>query len=250
MSKADMLRLEIAANSLGSALAAQNGGADRLELCENLGEGGCTPSYGTLALARERLQIGLHVLIRPRAGDFLYSPLEVELMRRDIELCVKLGCDGVVIGALDAEGAVDMSTCQALIEVAGTLDVTFHRALDAAREPTAALEAAIRLGCRRVLTSGGGASAMDGAASIAGLVQQAAGRIEVMAGAGVNAGNIADLARITGVRDLHASAKQRVSSQMCWSNPALIGLDNDWQASDAATVAGLRQALDQAFIGA
>ncbi|WP_140724420.1 copper homeostasis protein CutC [Pseudomonas sp. Hp2] len=240
------LRLEIAANSLGSALAAQEGGADRVELCENLSEGGCTPSYGTLALARERLRIGLHVLVRPRAGDFLYAPHEAEAMLRDVELCVRLGCDGVVIGALDADGNVDVALCRRLVDAAAGLDVTFHRALDAARDPAQALEQAIALGCRRVLTSGARASAPEGVDTIAALVRQAAGRIEVMAGAGVTAGNIAALARSTGVRDLHASAKQVVRSAMRWRNPALQGLEHDWQASDAAVVAALRRALDGA----
>ncbi|MFT4248894.1 MAG: copper homeostasis protein CutC [Pseudomonas sp.] len=240
------LRLEIAANSLGSALAAQDGGADRVELCENLGEGGCTPSYGTLALARERLRIGLHVLVRPRAGDFLYTPHEVETMRRDIALCARLGCDGVVIGALDADGGIDLATCRPLVEAAAGLDVTFHRAFDAAREPMQALEQVIALGCRRVLTSGARASAPEGADTIAALVRQSGGRIEVMAGAGITVDNIAALARRIGVRDLHASAKQPARSAMRWRNPDLAGLDVDWTASDAATVAALRRALDAA----
>lgn len=238
------LRLEIAANSLGSALAAQDGGADRVELCENLGEGGCTPSYGTLALARERLRIGLHVLVRPRAGDFLYVAHECETMLRDVELCVRLGCDGVVIGALEADGGIDMVLCRALVGAAAGLDVTFHRAFDVVSDPTRALEDVIALGCRRILTSGARASAPEGAATIASLVAQSAGRIEVMAGAGITAANIAALARRTGVRDLHASAKRTVVSAMRRRNPDLVGLDGDWSASDAAMVAALRYALD------
>lgn len=238
------LRLEIAAGSLGAALAAQDGGADRVELCENLGEGGCTPSYGTLALARERLRIGLHVLIRPRAGDFLYAPHELETMLRDIALCVQLGVDGVVIGALEADGGIDVALCRQLVEAAGALDVTFHRAFDAARDPAQALEQVIALGCRRVLTSGAQAGAPQGAAAIAGWVAQAGGRLEVMAGAGITPANVAAVVAATGVADVHASAKQRVRSAMRWSNPALQGLEYDWQASDAATVAALRRALD------
>lgn len=246
MSAHPSLRLEIAANSLGSALAAQDGGADRVELCENLGEGGCTPSYGTLALARERLRIGLHVLVRPRAGDFLYAPHEVETMLRDIELCVRLGCDGVVIGALDADGGIDDALCRRLVDAAAGLDVTFHRAFDVVPDPAHALEQIVALGCRRVLTSGAHASAPEGAETIAARVRQAAGRIEVMAGAGVTPANIAGLARRTGVRDLHASARRVVRSGMRHRNPALLGLEDGWQASDAATVAALRRALDLA----
>lgn len=151
---AERVKLEIAANALESALAAQAGGADRVELCENLGEGGCTPSYGTLTLARERLSIPLYVLIRPRGGDFVYSPAEWEAMRRDVALCVRLGCDGVVIGALTAGGEIDSEGCASLVAAAGPLGVTFHRAFDSVRDPRRALEQIIALGCERVLTSG------------------------------------------------------------------------------------------------
>lgn len=236
--------LEIAANSLASALAAQDGGADRVELCENLGEGGCTPSYASIAMARERLRIALYVLIRPRAGDFLYDELERERMRRDIELCARLGCDGVVIGALDAGGDVDRATCAELVGAAGTLGVTFHRAIDAARDPARALEDAIALGCERVLTSGAATSASAGAATIAALVQQARGRIAVMAGAGIGPDNVRDLLAATGVSQVHASAKAPQRSRMRWRNERLAGLDPDWTASERATVAALRHALD------
>ncbi|MCW4456253.1 copper homeostasis protein CutC [Flavobacterium sp. MXW15] len=237
--------LEIAANSLASALAAQEGGADRVELCGNLGEGGTTPSYGTLALARERLRIPLYVLIRPRPGDFLYGPAETEVMLRDIELCVRLGCDGVVIGALDADGAVDMALCRQLVAAAGPLGTTFHRAFDAARELPAALEQVVALGCERILSSGGQAAASAGADTLAALVAQAGGRIAMMAGAGLEPGNIATLAVRSGCRELHASAKALRRSAMRHRNPALAGLQPDWSQSDAAIVAALRQALDR-----
>lgn len=238
------LLLEVAANSLASALAAQDGGADRVELCENLGEGGCTPSYASIALARERLRIGLYVLIRARAGDFLYDALERELMRRDIENCARLGCDGVVIGALDADGQVDRAACAEWIAAAGGMGVTFHRALDAARDPARALEDAVALGCARVLTSGAAAGAPVGAAAIAALARQAGGRIAVMAGAGIEPGNVAALVAATGVREVHASAKAVQRSRMRYRNPALTGLAPDWIASDRARVAELRRALD------
>ena len=238
--------LEIAANSLASALAAQDGGGDRVELCENLGEGGCTPSYASIAMARERLRIPLYVLIRPRAGDFLYDALERERMRRDIELCVRLGCDGVAIGALDADGGVDVAACAELIAAAGPLGVTFHRAIDAARDPARALEVAIALGCERVLSSGGAGGAPAGAAAIAALVRQAHGRIALMAGAGVGPGNVQALLAATGVGQVHASAKAPQRSRMRWRNPAPAGLDPDWIASERDQVAALRLALDAA----
>ncbi|AWV08391.1 copper homeostasis protein CutC [Marilutibacter maris] len=235
--------LEIAANSLASALAAQAGGADRVELCENLGEGGCTPSWGTIAAARERLGIPLYVLVRPRAGDFLYDEDEREAMRRDIEACVRIGCDGVVIGALDADGDVDMATCRELVAAAGPLGVTFHRALDASRDPVAALEAAIALGCERVLTSGAQANALDGAATIATLVERAAGRIRVMAGAGVEAATLPLLRQRSGADEFHASARARLASPMRHRVPGLPGLEPERWQTDPARVAALCAAL-------
>lgn len=235
--------LEISANSLGSALAAQAGGADRVELCENLGEGGTTPSYGTLVVARERLRIPLYVLIRPRGGDFLYDESELAAMRADVEACVRLGCDGVVIGALDADGEVDSALCRELITAAGPLGVTFHRAFDAAGDQSRALEAAIALGCERILTSGGAADAWSGADRIAALVSQAAGRIRLMAGAGVTPQNILALAERTGVDELHASAKTPKRSAMRYRNEALAGLAVDWEQSDEGRVRELVEAL-------
>ncbi|WP_421569484.1 copper homeostasis protein CutC [Stenotrophomonas sp. PD6] len=237
--------LEIASNSVASALAAQQGGADRIELFDNLAEGGTTPSYGSIAVARERLRIPLFVLIRPRSGDFLYDALETELMLRDIAQCRQLGCDGVVIGALDAQGNIDTALCRELIAAAGPLGVTFHRAFDAARDLPAALEHVIALGCQRVLSSGGHGSAEAGSATLARLVAQAADRISVMAGAGIGPGNIATLATTTGCRELHASAKATRVSGMHHRNPDLRGLDNDWTQTDANTVAELRAALDR-----
>ena len=152
MAPARSTLLEIAANSLASALAAQEGGADRIELCSALELGGLTPTHAQISLARERVRLPIHVLIRPRAGDFVYSDLEFETMQRDIETCVALGCDGVVIGALDAADDVD-ARCSALVGAAGKLDVTFHRAIDMSRDPRHALEAIVALRCRRVLTS-------------------------------------------------------------------------------------------------
>ncbi|WP_312315659.1 copper homeostasis protein CutC [Stenotrophomonas sp.] len=235
--------LEIASNSVASALAAQRGGADRIELFDNLAEGGTTPSFGSVALAREQLKIPLFVLVRPRPGDFHYDALERELMLRDIQQCRALGCDGVVIGALDAEGHVDVPLCRELVQAAGSMQVTFHRAFDAARDLSAALEDVISLGCQRVLSSGGQASAEAGAEVLAALVKQAAGRISVMAGAGIKPGNIASVAQATGCLELHASAKAVRRSGMRFQNPALVGLSPDWVATDADEVAALRAAL-------
>ena len=235
--------LEIAANSVESALAAQAGGADRVELCANLGEGGTTPSYGAIAVARERLRIPLHVLVRARSGDFVYSEAELDAMRRDIEACARLGCDGIVIGALDAAGHVDMAACRALIEAAGGLDVTFHRAFDVVGDRAGALEDLIALGCARILTSGGADSAASGAAVIAADRAYANGRILLMAGAGITPANAAAVAAATGATEVHASAKV-FDPGIGRDGPA--GLARGHWRSDAGLVRALREALDAA----
>lgn len=236
--------LEIAANSVASALAAQEGGAGRVELCDDLSEGGTTPSYGTIAIARERLHIPLYVLIRPRTGDFNYAPAEVEVMLRDIGNCVRLGCDGVVIGALDSAGDVDEAIGRELMATAGSIGTTFHRAFDAARDQSTALEAIIRLGCERVLTSGGEADASSGATRIAGFVEQAASRLKVMAGAGITADNIVEVARRSNADELHGSARATRVSPSRHRNPSLRGLDLDWWESDAGRVHTMVGALE------
>jgi copper homeostasis protein len=236
--------LEIAANSLASALAAQDGGAGRVELCASLGEGGLTPSYATIALARERLLIPLYVLIRPRAGDFLYNELELETMRRDVEACARLGCDGVVVGALDADGNVALGACRELIHAARGLGVTFHRAFDLARDPAHALEDVIALGCERVLTSGQRATAIEGGAEIRALIGHAGRRIVVMPGAGVDAGNIAALRGATGATEFHASAKCLRPSAMRYQPGRLADMRGGEMRSDQDEVRRMVAALD------
>ncbi len=238
--------LEIAANSVASALAAQQGGAGRVELCTALELGGLTPSPAQMELAREQLRIPLYVLVRPRAGDFLYSDLECETMLRDIEACAAAGCDGVVLGVLDADGDVDMPRCRSLISAAGNMGVTFHRAFDLTRDPLSSLGDLIELGCERVLTSGGQASAMDGAELIRDLVQLSAGRIIVMPGAGVDAGNIARLRAITGANEFHASAKRQYASNMRWQPPQLTDMQAGELRSDVECIRGIGAALDSA----
>ncbi len=237
------LQLEIAANSLASSLAAQAGGADRIELCAALELGGLTPSHATIALARAHVKIPIYVLIRPRAGDFVYDEAECETMRRDIERCVVEGCDGIVIGVLDADGDVDMSRCRELISAAGALGVTFHRAIDVARDPRKALEDVIALGCERVLTSGAQANALAGAPRIRELVVQAAGRIAIMAGAGVDAGTVAALRAQTDAHEFHASAKRLIASRARHATNASPGMDAGEWRTDADEVRRLVTAL-------
>ena len=237
--------LEIAANSAGSALAAQAGGAGRVELSGNLDEGGTTPSYGVTALVRERLRIPLFVLIRPRVGDFLYEEFELEAMRRDIQACRQLGCDGIVIGALNADGAVDVATCRELIAEAGAMNVTFHRAFDVARDQKQALQDVISLGCQRIITSGARASALEGADLLATLVRQAGHRLSIVVGSGINADNLAELIKRTGAREFHTSASATRRSKMRWQDSALRGLQADYTCSDVERIRQMVEILQQ-----
>jgi copper homeostasis protein len=235
--------LEIAANSLASALAAQDGGADRIELCAALEVGGLTPSPAQIALARERVRLPLYVLIRPRAGDFVYSELEFEVMQRDIEACVALGCDGVVLGALDHEGNVDRDRCGGLVAAARGLGVTFHRAFDLSRDLRGALEDVVALGCQRLLSSGARASAQAGVETLCELVAQAAGRIAVMPGGGIDASNVAAIRAATGACEFHASAKRLLPSRQRPAPAELADMAGGELRSDAGQVRALAAAL-------
>lgn len=235
--------LEIAANSVASAIAAQEGGADRIELCAALEVGGLTPSRGVIALAREQVRIPIYALIRPRAGDFLYGDLEIETMLGDIATCVALGCDGVVIGMLDADGSVDMARCRELVSAAGGLGVTFHRAFDMARDPRGALEDIVALGCERVLTSGGCSSALEGATLIRELVGQAGDRIAIMPGAGINAGSIAAVRAATGAREFHASARRELPSLIRHRGFAGSGMEAGESRTDVEEVRAMVAAV-------
>ena len=195
--------LEACVDTPQSAIAAQNGGADRVELCDNLADGGTTPSHGVIGLVVEHLTIPVFPIIRPRGGSFVYDADEVEVMRRDVKHARWLGAHGVVIGALTADGAVDERTVSALQDAARDIPVTFHRAFDVCREPLAAVETLIALGVERVLTSGQQATAWEGRELIRELRRGAEGRIIIMAGGGVDESNAAGLIRDTGVTELH-----------------------------------------------
>ena len=213
-------RFEVCANGVESCLAAQEGGADRVELCAGIPEGGTTPSYGEIKVARRVLSTTrLHVIIRPRGGDFLYTPLEVERMVEDIRVCRELGVDGVVIGCLCADGSLDMDANRRLVEAAQGMSVTFHRAFDRCNDPRCALEQLIELGVDRVLTSGQQPTALEGAPLLAQLHKFAADRIIILAGCGVNEQNIKQIQTETGVREYHFSARVPVKSRMEYINP-------------------------------
>lgn len=209
------IETEVCTYSVESCVTARDAGATRVELCASPPEGGVTPSAATIAMAREVEGIELSVMIRPRGGDFLYSDLEFEQMKRDIGFAAELGADGVVVGILLADGSVDVARTRELVELAAPMEVTFHRAFDVARDHRQALEDVIAAGCRRILTSGCRPTAMEGIDTIRDLVKQADGRIEIMAGSGVNPGNAAALAA-TGADALHFSAKATRDSGMTY----------------------------------
>jgi len=205
--------LEICANSLQSAINAQQSGAQRIELCENLEQGGTTPSYGMLAQARKHLNIKLNVLIRPRSGDFLYSDLEYQIIQDDIKMAKQLGADGIVCGILTPCGDVDIEYTKALVELSKPLSFTFHRAFDFTNDPFKALEDVISTGADRILTSGQQPTAIQGVHLIWELVKVANGRIAIMPGSGVNSDNIEYLIE-TGATEFHMSGTAPVESGM------------------------------------
>ena len=205
--------IEICANGLQSAINAQTAGATRVELCDNLYEGGTTPSPATIKLARKYLKIKIHVLIRPRGSDFLYSDLEMEMIKEDIRFCKEIGCDGVVVGFLNADGTVDVERTREIVDLAKPMSVTFHRAFDMTPDPFEALEQIIISGAERILTSGQQNKAPDGIDLIKKLVEKADGRIIIMPGAGINGGNI-KMMKETGAREFHLTGIGMNESQM------------------------------------
>jgi len=207
-------KLEICADSVESAIIAQTAGADRVELCDNLYEGGTTPSFGTIASARENLLIQLHVLIRPRGGDFLYNDTEFDIMRRDIDLCGEAGVDGIVTGILRPDGSIDIERTQRLIGLAQPMSVTFHRAFDLCSDPVRGLEDIISTGASRLLTSGQKNKAPEGSELITKLVKLAGKRIIIMPGSGLDESNIAAIAIETRAFEFHLSGRKTTDSNM------------------------------------
>jgi copper homeostasis protein len=223
-----MYKFEICANSVASCIAAQEGGADRVELCAGIPEGGTTPSYGMIRNARESISIALNVIIRPRGGDFLYSESEIKEMIYDIQVAKELGADGLVFGCLSPDGNVDMNAMKTLMDAAGDTPVTFHRAFDHIIDPFKALEDIISLGCVRILTSGCKPTALEGADLLAQLVDKAGERLIIMPGCGVRENNIAEIARLSGAREFHFSARESVESGMIFRNPEVtMGTEDD-----------------------
>ena len=210
--------IEVVADSVASCVNAERGGARRVELCDNLLEGGTTPSAGMIRLVRQKLKIDLMVMIRPRGGDFLYSAEEIQVMKTDIRLAKESGADGVVFGCLTTHGTIDKEKTVDLISVARPMKVTIHRAFDMVADPFQALQDLITLGADRVLTSGLEATAAEGANLIHELVKQAGDRIIILAGGGIRPHNIHELIHKTGAKEYHVSGRVPVESKMSFKN--------------------------------
>ena len=234
--------IEIATADLETTRQAVQGGADRIELCANLGEGGTTPAFGTLRRCRELFDVPIFPIIRPRSGDFLYSDDEYRSMQYDIELVKSLGFEGVVIGLLLANGQIDLSRTAALRELAYPMGTTFHRAFDRCADPAKALEELISIGIDRVLTSGQSLTAPEGVECIAALQSQANGRIVIMPGSGVRPDNVEELKVKTGCHEFHTSLRGWRESEMQFRHPNFINNTESYRNPniDPEQVRGMR----------
>ena len=211
---AQAISLEVCVETVESAIAAELGGAHRIELCSSLVEGGLTPSYGIVLEARKNLSIPVYVMIRPRSGDFLYSKLELQIMQQDIQQAKALGVAGVVLGILTEDGRIDVERTRQLVQLARPMEVTFHRAFDLCADLSQSLEDVIATGADRILTSGGAHTVAAGMQQAAATFRQAAGRIAIMAGGGVAAHNVRSIMQETGIVHYHSSLRSPIASQM------------------------------------
>lgn len=218
---------EIVVYNIESALKAQEGGADRIELCDNPSEGGTTPSYGTIEAVRQNVNLDVYVMIRPRGGDFHYSNYEFHCMKRDISQCQKISVDGVVFGILNPDGTLDKKRCKELIVKARPLKVTCHRAFDMTRDPFEALEDCIEAGFDRILTAGQQAQALKGSDLIGELIKKANGRIAIMPGSGVNENTVQEILAKSKATEIHFSATAFRESEMNYKNQNIAGMGSD-----------------------
>jgi len=241
--------IEICANSAQSCVEAEAGGASRVELCAAIPEGGTTPSYGEIKTAQALTStIDMNIIIRPRSGDFLYTPVEIESMLYDIEMAKELKVHGVVFGCLTKDGDVDIQLLNKLVEVAKPLSITFHRAFDVCRDPFVALEQIIAAGCDRILTSGQQSDAVKGIPMIAELVKRAGKRIIIMPGSGVRENNIAKIEAETGACEFHTSARSIINSQMIYRNEN-VPMGSSTISSEFETVQTNRDIVRQIVYG-
>jgi copper homeostasis protein len=239
--------IEIATADYRTTALAVEGGADRIELCAGLSEGGTTPSMGTIRRCREAFAVQLFPIIRLRGGDFLYTHEEMQVMQDDVRLSKDLGCDGVVVGMLTTDGQIDREALRRMVDLAYPMEVTFHRAFDRCRDPFEALEVLIEAGCQRLLTSGQQLTAPQGAGLIRRLIAAADGRISIMPGSGVRLENIGALALETGATEFHTSLRGREKSQMDFIHPAFASSEESYMNPfiDPGMVKALRNELDR-----
>ncbi len=237
--------IEIATSDFVTTESAVEGGADRIELCANLAEGGTTPSHGLIIQCKEKFTIPIFPIIRPRGGDFLYGKDEFGIMARDIELCKAAGCEGIVVGMLNIDGTIDMIRMSNLVEKAYPMSVTFHRAFDRCKDPFKALEELIEIGCERILTSGQQQAAPDGIDLIAALNKTADNRIIIMPGSGVRKENIKMLAMKTGCDEFHSSLRGKKPGKMGFIQEAFKDSAESYMNNsiDPDEVKALRNAL-------
>ena len=218
----DPVLIEVCVDSLESAIAAEQGGADRIELCGSLLEGGITPSAGLIEVVRRRVSLPLHVMIRPRGGDFCYSSHEIDIMQRDIARAKTLGTDGVVLGVLELSGRVDVERTRQFVDLARPLSLTFHRAFDMTPNIFQSLDDVCGTGAHRILTSGSEQTSLKGIEAIATLVKTAGVRIGIIAGSGINAANVSQILEHTGVREIHVGLSSTETSPMLYQNSRIL----------------------------
>ena len=237
--------IEIASTDYMTTASAVKGGADRIELCSALSEGGLTSSFGLISQCRQDFDIPLFPIIRPRGGDFLYTEKEFDIIKKDVLLCKQLGCDGTVTGFLLKDGNIDKERISIITELAYPLQVTFHRAFDRCLDPLKALEDIIESGCTRILTSAQSSKAIEGAELLKQLIEKANGRIIIMPGSGVRKENIKMLAEKTGATEFHSSLSGFSASNMNFIHPAFSASKSDYlnNAIIAEEVQALRKAL-------
>ncbi|WP_295771788.1 copper homeostasis protein CutC [uncultured Mucilaginibacter sp.] len=248
------IALEVCANSVESAIAAEKGGATRIELCDNLHEGGTTPSYGQIKVTLNKINIPVHVLLRPRTGDFLYSDAEYEVMKENLKMAAELGAHAIVTGMLHPNGTIDKVRCKELVKMAkdAGMKATFHRAFDLCADMFQALEEIIEMGYDCILTSGSKTTAIEGASKIAQLIQKANGRICVMPGGGVSEYNVNDLVHFTGATEIHSSARKIRKTGMLYMNENIllgrsVGKDYDIDETDAGRVRSIIEKANEPY---
>jgi copper homeostasis protein len=242
--------IEVCVDSVASALAAERGGANRIELCANLREGGTTPTAGTIEVVRSKIALPMHVMIRPRSGNFFYDGEEFEIMHRDLLTVRQLGANGVVLGILKSDGTVDVPRSRELVQLARPLSVTFHRAFDLSSDLSRALEDVILTGADRILTSGGKQTAAEAQSVLANLVHAAKDRITILACGGIKASNAAVIIRETGVKEIHVGLRRPIKDSRPGASRISLGVgsENDVQRFEVREedVRALRSAVDAA----